>query len=35
MLGLIWIQTDWHSDGIPERIFFENFEFWEKSADHK
>ena len=22
MLGLIWIQTVWHSDGIPERFFF-------------
>ena len=28
MLGLIWIQTDWHSDGIPEGIFLKilNFE---------
>ena len=23
MLDLIWIQTVWHSDGIPERIFQE------------
>ena len=22
MSGLIWIQTVWHSDGIPERFFF-------------
>ena len=22
MSGLIWIQTVWHPDGIPERIFF-------------
>ena len=27
MLGLIWIQTVWHSDGIPERFFFF---FWKK-----
>ena len=26
--GLIWIQTVYHSDGIPEI-------FWKKSADHK
>ena len=27
MLGLIWIQTVWHSDSIPGRIFFENVHF--------
>ena len=29
MLDLIWIQTIWHSDGIPEIIFAK------KSADDK
>ena len=24
MSGLIWIQTVWHSDGIPERTFWKN-----------
>ena len=28
MFGLIWTQTVWHSDGIPERMF----RFWKKSA---
>ena len=32
--GLIWIQTVWHSDGIPERIFRKCW-FWNKSADDK
>ena len=26
MLGLIWIQTVWHSDGIPE-FFLEKVDF--------
>ena len=34
MSGLIWIQTVWHSDGIPERIFRKSW-FWKKSADDK
>ena len=32
MSGLIWIQTVWHSDGIPERIFRKSC-LWIKSAD--
>ena len=32
MSGLIWIQTVWHSDGTPERIF-KNVNFEKKSAD--
>ena len=31
MLGLIWIQTAWHSAGIPDRIFW----ILEKSDDKK
>ena len=34
MLGLIWIQTIWHSDGIPERIF-QKIYFSKISADDK
>ena len=34
MLGLIWIQSIWHSDGIPERIFRKSW-FWKQSADDK
>ena len=34
MLGLIWIQTVWHSDSVPKNIFFEKVDF-EKSADDK
>ena len=34
MWGLIWIQTVWHSDGIPERIF-PNCWFWKKSRQQK
>ena len=34
MLGLIWIQSVWHSDCIPER-FFRKSRFWKKSADNK
>ena len=26
--GLIWIQTVWLSDGIPERFFFEEVTFF-------
>ena len=29
--GLIWIQSVWHSDGIPERFFRKSW-FWNKSA---
>ena len=29
VLVLVWIQTVWHSDGIPERIFRKN-RFWKK-----
>ena len=32
--GLIWIQTVWHSDGVPERIFRRSW-FWKKSSDDK
>ena len=28
---LIWIQTVWHSDSVPERFFFLSY-FWKKSA---
>ena len=34
MVGLIWIQTIWNSDGIPERSFLKGW-FWKKSADDK
>ena len=34
MSGLIWSQTIWHSDGIPERIFWKSW-LWKKSADVK
>ena len=34
MSGLIWIQTVWHPDGIPERVFQKN-DFENKSADDK
>ena len=34
MSGLIWIQTVWHSDGIPEQIF-QKVDFEKKSADEK
>ena len=34
MSGLIWIQTVWHSDGIPERIF-QKREFLKNSANDK
>ena len=34
MSGLIWMQTVWHSDGIPERIF-RKMCFWKQSADDK
>ena len=35
MSGLIWIQTVWHPDGVPERIFWKRW-FWKKiSADDK
>ena len=33
MSGLIWIQTVWHSDDIPERIFKKSYD--KKSADDK
>ena len=34
-LGLIWIQTVWHSDGIPEKVFLKvDFEK-KKSANDK
>ena len=33
MLGQIWIQTVWHSDGIPE-IFFQKVDF-EKNQQTK
>ena len=32
--GLIWIESIWHSDAIPERIFRKNW-FWKKSAVDK
>ena len=32
--NLIWIQTVWHFDGIPERNFRKGW-FWKKSADDK
>ena len=32
--GLIWIQTVWHSGGIPERSFRKKW-FWKKAADGK
>ena len=34
MSGQIWIQTVWHSYGIPERIFQGSW-FWKKIADDK
>ena len=34
ILGLIWIQDVWHSDIIPERIFWKSY-FWKKSSDDK
>ena len=34
MSGLIRMQTVWHCDGIPERIFLKSW-FWKKSADDK
>ena len=34
MSGLIWIQTVWHSDGIPESCF-EKVNFKKKSTDDK
>ena len=34
MSVLIWIQTVWHTDSAPERIFWK-FLFWKKSADDK
>ena len=34
MSGLIWIQTVWHGDGIPEIIFLNSL-FLKKSADDK
>ena len=34
MSGLIWIQTGWHSDGIPERLFQKKM-ILKKSADGK
>ena len=35
MLYLIWVQTVWHSDGIPERIFFEKVNFEKKEKKKK
>ena len=32
MSVLIWIQTVWHSDSVPERIFWKS-QFWKNSAD--
>ena len=34
MSGLIWIQTVWHSDGIPEIIYWKS-EFQKVSVDDK
>ena len=34
MSDLFWIQTVWHSDGIPERSFNKNL-ILKKSADDK
>ena len=33
MSVLIWIQIIWHSDNVPERIFWKKNRFWKKSAD--
>ena len=35
MADLIWIQTVWHSDGIPERVFFFKKLILKKIADDK
>ena len=36
MSGLIWIQTVWHSDGIPERSFKKvDFEEKKNSSSQK
>ena len=35
MSGLIWIQTIWHHDGIPERTFEKVHYEQKKSADDK
>ena len=34
MSGLIWIQTVWHADDIPERIFLKNW-FWKNQQMQK
>ena len=34
MLGLIWIQTAWHTDGIPQRFFLKKLIF-KKSAGNE
>ena len=34
MSSLIWIQSNWHSDGISEIIFQKSW-FWKKSVDDK
>ena len=34
MSGLIWIQSVWHTDGIPVRIFQKSW-FRKKTADDK
>ena len=35
MSGLIWTQTVWYTDGIPERFFFEKINLKKKSTDDK
>ena len=35
MSCLIWIQTVWHSDHIPERFFFKKVKFEKTPADDK
>ena len=34
MLVLIWIQTVWHSDGVPERFFWKS-SFWKVSRQQQ
>ena len=29
----VWIQTFWHSESVPERVFFKKVDFEKKSAD--
>ena len=35
MLGLIWTQTVWHSDGIPESFFYKKVDFEKNQQDNK